>query len=254
MSKISSIIEGLAKKGYSVCESVCSDKMSNNDVKELSKSIHIVDSITNKLPSGRDGLISKIGNFWVSLSICKDTETSEDLLFILVCYIDNSRYGEGYIKFPNDKNNEMRAIKVFNKLVSDLSSGLDMKRVLNSAGVVLVNFDYSMFDPNYTEVVSGNTNKRLIPEKKDMQRAEDMLENGDGSNYKSLASKMAKLIKDKDKMVRRYKAITYTFYKRFRGYSIYSEVTKAFEDVMLSMGFSIKELMDIKTNAEKGIF
>lgn len=100
---------------------------------------------------------------------------------------------------------------------------------------------------------------RLLPLHKDIERAEGLLvlnkkKKGDGSPFRSNASKMAKLIQDPFKLVRRAKAISsmYGFGDFFPlppGTEINqdSNVFSAFAIRLEEMGFSRKQISDIAT-------
>lgn len=104
---------------------------------------------------------------------------------------------------------------------------------------------------NYIDVNS------VQPEKKDIMRAEGLLilrnkTNGDGSPFRSNASKMSKLITDPFKMVRRAKAVSMMY-----GFGDYfplppgkeinqgSNVFAPFAEALKNIGFSKQQITDI---------
>ena len=109
---------------------------------------------------------------------------------------------------------------------------------------------------------------RIIPTKKDMERAEGLAWRGStfkgsGAPWGSEAAKMAKLIKDPLKLVRRAKAVVSYWDKR--GYISYysdyygrtvgpdkeSDVWEPFRERLMEMGFSTEQINKIRTYSKK---
>jgi hypothetical protein len=92
----------------------------------------------------------------------------------------------------------------------------------------------------------------IIPDEKDYQRANGLDQQGktfygNGAPFTSSASKMAKLIKDKEKLVRRAKAVAATWGTRdYTGYSSGKPITenpwKPFADALEANGFTKEEI------------
>lgn len=90
----------------------------------------------------------------------------------------------------------------------------------------------------------------IKPEKKDLDRAEGLKVNAkktheDGSPWNVLAGKMAKLIKDPMKLVRRSKAVRMTYGDAYDK-NKEADVWTPFKEALVSMGFSDSQISDIE--------
>ena len=90
----------------------------------------------------------------------------------------------------------------------------------------------------------------IKPEKKDLDRAEGLKVNGkkfhgDGSPWNVLAGKMAKLIKDPMKLVRRSKAVRMTYGDTYNK-NKEADVWSPFREALVNMGFSEDQISEIE--------
>lgn len=105
---------------------------------------------------------------------------------------------------------------------------------------------------------------KIIPSKKDMERAHGLAHRGktfygNGSPYGSNASKMAKLIKDEHKMIRRAKAVAAVWGTRNHigmsgGNEIVENVWDPFAVALSKMGFDISTINKISRYEHDDVF